>query len=299
VIKFFAITLPEKVFLSIGEIDKSLMNYFSASYIYTLYFDGVKGLKTFKRNWVELPSLPKEVKMLKQEIRKVVSFHLKEGYLPSEALPKELPPDYFLGKNEGNSIYELYDKIYEVVSPETFIDVEFLISKLADRSSGWTFKEIPNGIRHSLLDEIRVHPDLLQDTPCELTREESFRIIREYIKKNIDLRFSAISSDYEFCLSVVKIIPRSEKEPFQINVGKKKPKVETQFRDNRKLECYSIAPKEYQDYPIVVPFRGNSYDDLKKNIQVFLEDLMKKINEPLMDCPHCKGLGVILFEVDK
>lgn len=246
-----------------------------------------------------MPSLPKEVKRLKEEIRKVVSFRLKEGYFPSEALPKELPHDYFSGENECNSIYELYDKIYEIVSPETFIDVEFSISKLADRSSGWTFKEIPNGIRHSLLDEIRVHPDLLQDTPCELTREESYRIIREYVKKNIDLRFAAIFSDYEFCFSVEKVIPLSEKESFQINVGKKKPKFETRFRDIRKLKCFSIAPKEYQDYPLVEPFIGNSYDDLRKNIQVFLDDLMRKINEPLIDCPHCKGLGVIFSEANK
>lgn len=296
-IKFFAIVLPEKVFISIGEINGGSANYYYETDIYLLYFDGVRGVKTFKRNWIELASLPKEVKKLKQAVRELVSFRLKEGYVPSEALPQELPVGFFDDGNErGYEIVDLYENIYETVSPETLVDVEFSISKLADRSSGWTFKEIPNGIRHSLLDEIRVHPDLLQDTPCELTREESYRIIREYIKSNIDLRFAAIFSDYDFCFSVVKIIPLSQKEAFKVNIGKKKPKFETRFRDNRRLDCFSVAPKEYQDYPLVEPFRGNSYDDLKKNIQLFLDELMAKINEPLIDCPHCKGLGVIFWD---
>lgn len=63
------------------------------------------------------------------------------------------------------------------------------------------------------------------------------------------------------------------------------------------MKVYEIAPKEYQSYPVIEPFNGNGEDDLKQNIQTYLNEIMIKINEPLIECEHCKGLGVTRNEI--
>jgi hypothetical protein len=62
------------------------------------------------------------------------------------------------------------------------------------------------------------------------------------------------------------------------------------------VTVYQIAPKSYNNYPIVDPFSGKNYDDLKSNIDNFLHNLMEMINEPVVECKCCKGRGVILNE---
>jgi hypothetical protein len=59
-----------------------------------------------------------------------------------------------------------------------------------------------------------------------------------------------------------------------------------------------VCPSPRDGYTIVTPFKGNSLQDLKNNIDTYLTSLITEINKPLVDCPHCKGLGVIDF-VDK
>jgi hypothetical protein len=34
---------------------------------------------------------------------------------------------------------------------------------------------------------------------------------------------------------------------------------------------------------------------VKDKIDKYLNDLITEINKPLIDCPHCKGLGVVDF----
>ena len=45
---------------------------------------------------------------------------------------------------------------------------------------------------------------------------------------------------------------------------------------------------------IIKGFTGENQDDLKQKIDAYCEDLIKFINEPIVDCPHCKGRGVVL-----
>ena len=82
-----------------------------------------------------------------------------------------------------------------------------------------------------------------------------------------------------------------------MNFGtKKKPKYETRYRKSREVEVFNMtsAKDKYNNYTIIKGFEGNSEEDLKNKIDTYLEELMAIINEPLHDCPHCKGMGVIL-----
>ncbi|MNW57759.1 hypothetical protein D3C74_355840 [compost metagenome] len=58
-----------------------------------------------------------------------------------------------------------------------------------------------------------------------------------------------------------------------------------------------MAPKPYQSYPTIHKFTGNNEEELNHNINTYLEELMKKINQPYVECEHCKGMGVVLDEI--
>jgi DNA-directed RNA polymerase subunit RPC12/RpoP len=64
-----------------------------------------------------------------------------------------------------------------------------------------------------------------------------------------------------------------------------------------------MAPKKYQNYRIIEGFRGKTQEDLKNNIDSYCKKLIEFINEPVVDCPHCKGRGIVdeetLYEVTK
>ena len=51
---------------------------------------------------------------------------------------------------------------------------------------------------------------------CRLTSQESFDIIRWYIKRNIDPKAAEMTSDYDFCLTVKKLIPLESPKEFKL-----------------------------------------------------------------------------------
>jgi hypothetical protein len=154
--------------------------------------------------------------------------------------------------------------------------------------------------KYSLLDRITTHPVLLPTKQCYLTKEESYKIIRNHVKTNIDPRYARVTSDYDFCFAVEKVIELHKPYEYTVNVNaaysRRKPKYEKRYNTTKSVKVYEVAPKVYNSYPIVEPFSGKDYDDLKKNIDEFLHNLMEMINEPVVECEHCKGRGVILNE---
>ena len=55
----------------------------------------------------------------------------------------------------------------------------------------------------------------------------------------------------------------------------------------------TYSPKNYGDYTPIPGFEGATQDELKRNIDNYLESLMKDINRPMTECPTCKGLGAV------
>lgn len=158
-----------------------------------------------------------------------------------------------------------------------------------------TSGEIKTAFEYSLL-----YPDIVEShLPCSLTAKKSYDIIRMFIKENINPKVAHISSDYDFCLSVKKDI-KLHKELYRkeevLTPGGRSYK-HKRYRDvyikSRSVTVFEVAPKVYNSYPVVKPFTGNNYEDLRNNINTYLEKLIEEINTPLIDCPHCQGMGVI------
>lgn len=303
-LKLLAIILPDKVFIS-HESDNS----YNRIFLHTKYlFDGEKPLPTNKEYWYELPSLPKKVQSIQCASKKTVGFKLKDGFVSTDKLPEMVSADFFhaeydededeyIGKNAD--IFNLYDPILEEI-PESYIDEEFEITKLANKNSDWKFVPAPKNVQHYLLDEILTHKDLRQDTRCFLPSEESYRRIREFVKLNINPKAARVSSDYDFHFEVSKVIQLHQKEKYKKNVKpfSKRPKYVDDYRTHREISVYDIIPREeqrksYSEHSHVAPkFEGANYEELEQNVQDYLEELIAKINKPLKDCACCGGSGV-------
>lgn len=304
--KYNAIILPDKVYISDSQV-----NQWSHIDLKTFIFDCGEAKETNKKGWYELPRLPKKIEKTIKPSSKLVGFKLKDGFPPSEKLPERVDPEFFDDidgdddeihyKNE--EIMGLYERIYEE-QPAYNEQIEFEISTIAHKDSNWQFVTAPPNVQHYLLDEITKHPAVLQDERCFLSTEESYKRIREFVKTNINPRVAYVSSDYDFHFEVSKKIQLHEKEQYKrcTNIFAKRPKYVKDYRLDRKISVYDIIPKEeerksYSEHSHVAPkFEGANYKDLEANIATYLNELIEKINEPLKDCPHCKGRGVINYD---
>ena len=154
------------------------------------------------------------------------------------------------------------------------------------------------GIKHQLIDELIFPKLLLPQRPCQLSSEQTYQIVRQYVKQHINLEVAEITSDYNFCFTVKKKIPLSEPEKYQVNLNwatKRRPKMVTRYRSKRLVECFEMtySPENYKGYTPIQGFEGKTQEDLKNKIDTYCKGLIDFINIPLRDCPHCKGLGVV------
>lgn len=299
-----------------------------------LKFDGEEPKITFHRDWFIIKSIPEKVEKEKDrpsinrryELKTPETFpKFKKLYRADEVVIKE-------PCSENDYTRELTEEFQKIVSLYLYKDepgemryesIEFEFEVLAE------MKEIPdrepfkyevwrtkwehegtslydnysnngNVVIHNILDKIVVPSVLLHTKPCEMSSETSYKIIRFYIQQNLDPDVAVITSDYDFCFTVEKRIKLAENEEYTIdkNMYKKraKPKYVTRFRNSRTVKIFEMTyfPYCYENYTPVKGFRGKDEKDLRKNVDKFLKDLINKINEPLVECPHCNGMGVII-----
>lgn len=113
------------------------------------------------------------------------------------------------------------------------------------------------------------------------------------MKANINGKYATITSDYDFCFTVKKVIYHTP-EKYTVNISKRKPKYETRYRRNREIVIFESAPKPYNNYTVQKSISGENHKDLEMKVDKYLKDLIEEINKPLIECECCKGMGVIL-----
>lgn len=290
-VQLIAIKTKDKVYIS--------DNIKNESYFYSklenFIFDGQELKKTYRKNWFQLDFMPTKISRQKPKKRINQRYELKSGFPESELTPKVIP-------------YEKFDESYEDVSglytykyeeeEEGLEDIEFVVNVIEEIEGEFSLTEVKYQLKHNFLDTLNTHPILLPSKPCSLSKEESYKIIRNHIKNNIDPKYAEITSDYDFCFTVKKKIRLHEPESYTVNINamhkRRKPKYETRFNKHRSVTIFEVAPKAYQSYTVVSEFTGDNYEDLENNINTYLNELMTKINEPFIECECCKGLGVII-----
>lgn len=224
--------------------------------------------------------------------------------------------------------YQHIASLYEVrfdISEEIYEEIEFELNLIAEVKSdlnksafeieyyddlcyGFNKDRGNRVLNNSLIKTEKINkilfPEILyQDLPCSIDGNIMYKILRAYIRKNIDNRYAKINSDYDFCFGVEKKIQLFEIEEYTIDINvtskRKKPKYEKRYKTNRIEICFEMTPpsQNYKGYTPCVGVEGENYEDLEKNILKKCKEVLAIINEPLCDCPLCKGRGVVIENI--
>lgn len=262
-------------------------------------FDGDNAETTFHEDWFQLKHRPFKIERKLPEKKINMRFELKDGFQETELTPKVINKSYIDEDSEYYEVKGLYDFKYDTV-PAGFEEIPFEINIIEEIEGEFEIVKKDFDVKYNLIDRIQTHPVLLQNKPCYLTKEESYKIIRNHVKANINPKYARVTSDYDFCFTVSKVIELYKPYEFKVNINEKYPrrkrKYETRYQTEKLVEIYEVAPRPYQKYPVVEEFYGKDYEDLKNNIKQFLDELMEFINEPVVECECCKGRGVIFNE---
>lgn len=159
---------------------------------------------------------------------------------------------------------------------------------------GWLDQVIVDEIAKAMTPDIAWHLH-----PCSVSSPTSYRLIRAHVKDHIDPRYAEITSDYDFCFTVkkkIRIVPHTKQTEIRKGNGKsyRPPKFKSRTVDYELREVFEMTNSKdrYSGYTVLEGFKGESLEDLARNIDVYLAELMKVINAPLTRCPKCDGTGV-------
>lgn len=148
-------------------------------------------------------------------------------------------------------------------------------------------------------------PDFLLHTrPCSLTSQQVYKIIRAHVLNNIDGKVARVTSNYDFCFTVEKVIetkPYSTKKEQLTRSGRsyKPPRFVTGTKSTKQQKIFEMTWKGYKGnsgydgYTCIEPWEADSLQELYDNMQKYLSDLMEEINKPVIECQHCNGLGFV------
>lgn len=284
------------------------------SEISDLFFDGELPTKTFAKNWLRISKYPslieKEIKDRTENVRweindkKFVSTELPETifYTERNLVTEDVLAALYQYTSDVIPTYrEVVDveieKVLDVVNFDEPINFEFKAIRK------WDYKDqiydVSNvSIKHQLFDKIIFPEIMLTNRPCSLSSKLVYDITRQYIKENIDLKVAKITSDYDFCFTVVKIVRLIEPETVtyqNIFARTKKERSKIKFAINKfkDVEIFQMThdQSKYNGYTSIPPIYGKSEADLKKNVDEWLNSIIIQINKPLQLCEHCDGTG--------
>jgi hypothetical protein len=271
---------------------------------------------TFKKDWFKVKEKPtliqKTIKGTRVNRRyELINKDLKtslEEVIPYENVFDEDSDmlEYFQGikglyefkyDTTEDTLEEVPFDFEEILKIEEIKEPNALLYKRYDSYSTPVSNLSSKDIKYDFVAEIITPSILLHTQPCKLSRKESYDIVRAYIKDNIDPKVAEITSDYNFCFTVKKRIPLAKPYEYEVNVnafkGKRKPKYEKRIMKESKVTIFEVAPERYNSYTVIEPFVGENQEDLQKNIDAYLSNIIGIINEPLKFCSCCNGTGVI------
>ena len=287
-----------------------------------LYFDGKHPEISFLKNWFLINSIPETIEKEVSQPSINRRYELKNKTITSNKIPLKFTEDEVIVNGHWRDEIADLSSLYELKSdsqPNIKQEIPFEIKKVIEvteiiEHDEFKYKICPDkdnnatevkntGVIHQLIDSL-IFPDiLLQDKECKLSSNNTYKIIRQHIKKHIDPRYAEITSDYDFCFTVKKRIQLAEPIKYSVDVNnslfqkrKRIPKYETRYRSDRLVEIFEMtfSPRCYQGYTVINGFRGKNHTDLRQKIDNYLESLMEYINKPIVDCEYCCGKGVIV-----
>ena len=293
---------------------------YNRSNIYNYLFDGEKLKSTYLKEWYLIGFVPEKIERIVSQPDINHRYELIDKNLVG-TFPEVLMREEFCYWGKGNSDYkhwvikdewrdkqslykEMSDKqdnkpesikfkfnvILEVDNIKEYAGLSYLVPKTNWAKDG-KINITDKNIEHQIIDKIIFPEPVLTSKPSKLSSIDTYKIIREHVKKYINGEFAEITSDYDFCFTVKKRIPVTEIDNSKITTHK----IKIKNISKRLIQIFEMtySPNNYKSYTPIKGFVGKSHEDLKKNIDSYLEHLMEAINAPLIECSHCRGTGVI------
>lgn len=304
---------------------------YHSSQLIPLYFDEVNPINSEHINWCKIDKVPVSIKKLIKGVNinfryeildeSFVNDVLKKVFIRDEVAEYDDEDYVWIWKSKYSKFQSLYKLVWDI-SEDSFEEVEFEYIKLMKidnlpeitkfsypaQIGQWRHEGLStvsdNNIIQQELDKIIFPSPLMSVRPCKLSSKHSYDLVREYIKTNIDSKYAEITSDYNFCFTVKKKIHLDSPVGYEVDINnnifskrKRKPKYVTQYRKSRSVTIFEMTSSNdnYKGYTVLKGFEGTSHKNLAENIENYLTKLINEINKPLVDCPHCKGLGVTEF----
>lgn len=299
-------------------------NYSYSGGLQYLLFNGQPPKKTFQDWWYYVDGDIESIQEKLPAKRINQRFILNDPSIQSDKIPLELPESvrYYDDDDEKylwKEPYQHFESLYSLTwdtQEEEFKDVEFelnilleldmdeivlpvypsykerVYSDLIDR------KQVPH---HELLSKVIFPPIVEPLTPCKYTSKQVYMIVREYVKRNYNPKYCEINSDYDFCFQVNKKIPLANPHEWQQEILKRNgksyspKKFQTRYTGSRSVKIFEMthAEDKYKGYTPIPEIYGDTEQDLIDKVNSLCEEIINKINEPLVECGCCKGLGVI------
>lgn len=288
-----------------------------------LLLNSEKPKATFSKEWYQIEKPKNDILKIEHEVKGEAinrRYEIKDKEFISEKLPEiinyEDREKYYDEDYEGYKILDnFYDYKYDT-APDKIEEIETEINILLELEdykfpTPFEFKAIHRwnygddtyaitreSISHQNLDKIIFPEIMLPSRPCSLSSKQMYDITRQYIKDNIDTKVAKITSDYDFCFAVKKIVPLLEPETFTYQnifarTKRERAKIHYSTKEYKEVEIYQMTHKQenYRGYTAIEPLFANSEDELKEKVDKWLKELINIINKPLELCPHCNGTG--------
>lgn len=280
-----------------------------------LFFDGERPEPTFSVNWLKISQYPSSV----QELQSIPSinkrYEIKNINLASEQLPSVIKYDDI--GNYSEDILSLYSYKEDKQDP-ILVDVEYdidvvmeienfelppIINYKAIKKTNFNNQEffITNtSVSHQLFDKLIFPEVMLHTRPCSMSSQNLFCLVRQHIINNIDNKVAKITSNYDFCFEVKKIIPLIEPQKISCqnifaSTKKERNKIHYTTKAYKEVSIFEMThdQSKYDRYTPIKPIFADNETELKEKIDRFLEGLMEVINHPLCLCPNCNGTGYL------
>ncbi len=279
-----------------------------------LYFDSKIPKCTYVKNWYFIDGYPHKIEEEAPNTRVNHRYVLKNPEMASNVIPLIVGYNDLDEEDYTYSLYELqYDikkgglKLVDNIEFNILFEVtnfEFppMVNYDAIKRINYSDKKVKitnANFKHQLFDKMIIPDILIHNYPCEISSVDLYSVVRQYIKDNIDTKVAKITTDYNFCFEVKKLIPlHTPKDYTYINpfsTKKQGNKIHRGVKEYREEEIFEMthACEKYKSYTVIQPIFANNEYELKEKIDKYLVNLIQYINEPLTECGHCKGLGFI------
>ena len=285
--------------------------------------NGVKLTTPFNSsNWFKIDSEVTKVEVVSQEKKILVGLKLIRPEIVSESIPEFIDKEYlqYDEVEERTCLSEPYsglDPLYKYqyeIEPASLCEVEFeLIDKgtyFVDEQFDLTKREIRvqedkvvqsvdiSGIVN--YDEFAsiITPEFaIHTAPCELSSAQVYKIVREFIKQNIDRKSAAITSDYDFCFTVKKKVSiKPYLNEWTEKQGRKNIKINKTV-DSKEVQIFEMTysgyrgNQGYEGYTCIPGIKGKNLQNLYDKLTDYLQNIIEIINTPIVECEHCNGTG--------